>query len=106
MTSSGRGRNACQRLASMTTVRYSRVGALTNCDIGHALVARRMASKLWVRAPEMLCRAMPPDVRATESLLAFWADAGVDVALAETPQNRMAAGLEALRPKPAAPATP
>ena len=43
------------------------------------------------------------DVRAIESLLAFWADAGVDVALAETPQDRTAAGREALAPK-AAPA--
>src|SRR5579864_9339515 len=54
---------------------------------------------------------MPADRRAIESLLAFWADAGVDVALAETPQDRMAAGLEALKPKPAtvtrlAPAAP
>src|SRR5579862_2225307 len=48
---------------------------------------------------------MPPDVRAIESLLAFWVDAGVDVTLAETPQDRMAAGLEALKPKPA-PAAP
>ena len=43
--------------------------------------------------------AMPADPRAIESLLAFWADAGVDVALADVPQDRMAAGLEALKPK-------
>jgi DNA polymerase len=45
------------------------------------------------------------DARAIENLLAFWADAGVDVALADAPQDRMAAGLEALKPKlaPAAP---
>jgi len=43
---------------------------------------------------------MPTDLRAVESLLAFWADAGVDVALADVPQDRMAAGLEALKPKP------
>jgi len=45
---------------------------------------------------------MPVDPRALESLLAFWADAGVDVALADAPQDRMAAGLEALKPKPVA----
>jgi DNA polymerase len=44
-----------------------------------------------------------PDPRAIESLLAFWAEAGVDVALADTPVDRMAQGLEALRPKPALP---
>lgn len=42
---------------------------------------------------------MPADPRAVESLVAFWADAGVDVALAEAPQDRMARGLEALRPR-------
>jgi DNA polymerase len=47
-------------------------------------------------------RTVPADRRAVESLLAFWADAGVDVALAEIPQDRMAAGLEALSPRPAA----
>ena len=41
---------------------------------------------------------MPLDPRAAESLLAFWADAGVDVALAEAPQDRTAAGREALAP--------
>ena len=40
------------------------------------------------------------DPRAVESLIAFWADAGVDTALAEAPQDRMARGLEALRPRP------
>ena len=44
-----------------------------------------------------------PDLRAVESLLAFWAEAGVDVALVDTPVDRMAQGLEALRPKPATP---
>jgi uracil-DNA glycosylase family 4 len=43
-----------------------------------------------------------PDHRAVESLLAFWADAGVDAALSQTPVDRMAAGLEALKPKPPA----
>ena len=43
---------------------------------------------------------MSAAIRAVESLLAFWADAGVDVMLAETPHDRMAAGLEALKPKP------
>ncbi len=52
---------------------------------------------------------MPADPRAVESLIAFWADAGVDVALADAPQDRMAKGLEALRPRlplPAAPPAP
>jgi len=39
------------------------------------------------------------DRRTVESLLAFWADAGVDLSLADAPQDRMAAGLEALKPK-------
>jgi DNA polymerase len=39
------------------------------------------------------------DRRAVESLIAFWADAGVDVAYADAPVDRMARGLEALRPK-------
>jgi uracil-DNA glycosylase family 4 len=42
---------------------------------------------------------MPADRRAIESLLAFWAEAGVDVTLADAPQDRMAAGLEALSAK-------
>jgi DNA polymerase len=45
------------------------------------------------------------DRRAIESLLAFWAEAGVDVAMADVPVDRMAAGLAALRPK-AQPAPP
>jgi len=43
---------------------------------------------------------MPVDARTLESLLAFWAEAGVDVALADAPQDRMAAGLAAMAPKP------
>ncbi|HLY80957.1 MAG TPA: uracil-DNA glycosylase family protein, partial [Caulobacteraceae bacterium] len=39
------------------------------------------------------------DPRAVESLIAFWADAGVDVAYADAPVDRMARGLEALKPK-------
>jgi uracil-DNA glycosylase len=39
------------------------------------------------------------DRRAVESLIAFWADAGVDVAYADGPVDRMARGLEALKPK-------
>ncbi len=39
------------------------------------------------------------DPRAVESLIAFWADAGVDVALADAPTDRMARGLEAMKPK-------
>jgi DNA polymerase len=46
---------------------------------------------------------MPLDPRAVESLLAFWADGGVDAALLETPLDRMAAGLEALKPRAAPP---
>jgi uracil-DNA glycosylase family 4 len=42
---------------------------------------------------------MPADPRAVESLLAFWVDAGVDVTYADAPVDRMAAGLEALKPK-------
>jgi len=42
---------------------------------------------------------MPADPRAIESLLAFWVDAGVDVTYADGPVDRMAAGLEALKPK-------
>jgi uracil-DNA glycosylase family 4 len=48
---------------------------------------------------------MPADPRAIESLLAFWVEAGVDVAYADAPVDRMAAGLAALKPKPAAPQT-
>jgi DNA polymerase len=44
---------------------------------------------------------MPADPRAVESLLAFWAEAGVDVAYADAPVDRIALGLDALRPKPA-----
>jgi uracil-DNA glycosylase family 4 len=39
------------------------------------------------------------DPRAVESLIAFWAEAGVDVAYADVPVDRMARGLEAMRPK-------
>ena len=45
---------------------------------------------------------MPADPHLVESLLAFWVEAGVDVTYADAPNDRMAAGLEALRPKPAA----
>jgi uracil-DNA glycosylase len=44
---------------------------------------------------------MPADPRAVESLLAFWVEAGVDVTYQDAPNDRMAAGLAALRPKPA-----
>ena len=50
---------------------------------------------------------MPPstDARAAESLLAFWAEAGVDAALVETPVDRLAEGAARLKarqqPKPA-----
>src|SRR5690348_16294251 len=46
---------------------------------------------------------MPADPRAVECLIAFWVEAGVDVMLGEAPNDRIAAGLEALRPKPAMP---
>jgi uracil-DNA glycosylase family 4 len=39
------------------------------------------------------------DPRAVESLIAFWAEAGVDVSYADAPVDRMARGLEALKPK-------
>ena len=48
---------------------------------------------------------MPADPRAVESLIAFWADAGVDAALGDAPVDRMAAGLEALKPRPPASAS-
>jgi DNA polymerase len=35
---------------------------------------------------------MDPTARAVESLLAFWADSGVDAALADAAENRLAAG--------------
>jgi len=49
---------------------------------------------------------MPADPRAIESLLAFWVEAGVDVAYGDAPVDRIAAGLEALRPKPVAAPAP
>lgn len=49
---------------------------------------------------------MSPDQRAAESLLAFWADAGVDVSMEDEPQDRMARGLEAMKPRPIVPPTP
>jgi len=49
---------------------------------------------------------MSLDPRAAESLLAFWADAGVEALYAEVRQDRMAQGLEALRPRLVAPAAP
>ena len=45
---------------------------------------------------------MPADPRAVESLLAFWAEAGVDATYGDAPNDRMAAGLAALKPKPVA----
>jgi DNA polymerase len=39
------------------------------------------------------------DARAVESLIAFWADAGVDVSYVDAPVDRMARGLEALKPR-------
>ncbi len=39
--------------------------------------------------------------RAVESALAFWADAGVDVAYADAPIDRLAEGMERLKAKPA-----
>jgi DNA polymerase len=48
---------------------------------------------------------MSPELSAVESLMAFWADAGVEAAYADAPQDRMALGLEALKPRPPATAT-
>lgn len=42
---------------------------------------------------------MQVDLRAAESLLAFWAEAGVDVALAETPVDKLAEGAARLKAK-------
>jgi len=47
---------------------------------------------------------MQLDIRAVESLLAFWADAGVDVSFADSPQDRIAQGLEALQARTPLPA--
>jgi len=43
---------------------------------------------------------------SAEALLAFWADAGVDVCLSETPVDRLAEGARKLTPAPRSPATP
>jgi DNA polymerase len=57
-------------------------------------MTRRLASRQSVLSlPAML------DRRDVESLLAFWAEAGVDVALADKPVDRMAAGLAAMKPR-------
>jgi uracil-DNA glycosylase family 4 len=40
-----------------------------------------------------------PDLRAAEAALAFWAEAGVDVAYAEAPVDRLAEGAERLKAK-------
>ena len=40
---------------------------------------------------------------AAESLLAFWAEAGIDAALLEAPVDRIAEGLKPLAPRPAPP---
>jgi DNA polymerase len=46
------------------------------------------------------------DVRAMESLLAFWASAGVDATLGETPVNRLLAAARPVRAAPPATVTP
>ncbi|MBN9318644.1 MAG: uracil-DNA glycosylase [Caulobacterales bacterium] len=46
------------------------------------------------------------DLKAVESLLAFWAEAGVDAAYAEEPIDRVAEGKARLLARPAAPAPP
>jgi len=50
---------------------------------------------------------MDPTARAVESLLAFWADSGVDAALADAAENRLAAGAmpPTLPPVPPTPMT-
>jgi DNA polymerase len=42
----------------------------------------------------------PPNTGGLEALLAFWADAGVDVCLSETPVDRLAEGARKLAPAP------
>ena len=44
-----------------------------------------------------------PDQRALESLLAFWAEAGVDATYAEAPIDRLAEGKARLTARPASP---
>jgi DNA polymerase len=65
--------------------------------------------------PERLSRRKPCltasptiDTRAVESLLAFWADAGVDAAYEEAPVDRLSEGARRLQPpaRPAAPRAP
>jgi hypothetical protein len=45
---------------------------------------------------------MPPAPPAVESLLAFWADAGVEAAYSDAPVDRTAEGARLLRKAPAA----
>lgn len=47
-----------------------------------------------------------PDLRAAEAALAFWAEAGVDVAYADAPIDRLAEGAERLKAKAAPPPRP
>jgi DNA polymerase len=49
---------------------------------------------------------MTADVRAVESLLAFWADAGVEVSYADAPQDRTAEQAMPLRPRGAGVSAP
>ncbi len=50
--------------------------------------------------------AMSSDARLAESLLAFWADAGVDAMLLDDPVDRIEAGKVLPPPRPAAPIAP
>ncbi len=47
---------------------------------------------------------MVPDTRAAESLLAFWAEAGVDAMLADAPVDKLAEGMARLKARAAPPA--
>ena len=54
----------------------------------------------------MTADSRAPDSRAVESLMAFWADAGVEVAYADAPIDRTVQVANLIRPKttPGAPA--
>ena len=51
----------------------------------------------------MSAAAEPSDTALAESLLAFWADAGVDGMLLDEPVDRIAAGKVMSPPRPASP---
>ncbi len=59
------------------------------------------ALSTWGRAQYRLATVMDPTARAVESLLAFWADCGVDAALADATENRLAVGANPANGRPA-----